>query len=661
MIVAMSRPLPRDFQFDHEPLIDAILACQTGPMCVAAPLGLGKPHRLLNALYRRAKADPSRPLAIYTALSLAPPAAGHGLQARFLGPFLDRHFGRDFEALDYVRDLHGDALPAHVHIEEFYLQSGAFLDCAEVQQAYASINYTHVARAVAKRDINLLVQKVARSPDGRRLSLSCNPDLSLDLLDEIARLGKPRPGLVAEIDPQLPFLEGSCAVDVEFFDFLCSLPPDAPPLFALPRAPVSDADHAIGLYASALVKDGGTLQIGIGALADALAHALILRHTRNREYRALLDQLEPGYADSALVRESGGVEPFSKGLYGASEMVNDAFRTLREAGVLTRSVVDDLDAMRRINAGSATAADSAMLAREGRWLDGAFYLGSVDLYAWLRALPPDEARGIGMTRVSHINSLYGGNEDLEREQRRDARFFNTCMLMTALGGAASETLDDGRVVSGVGGQYNFVAMAHALNDSRSILMFRATHDAKTASSNVRWSYGNLTIPRHLRDIAITEYGVADLRDRNDGDCIQAMLRLTEQRFQSELIRQAKAVGKLPATYAMAPDRSPNTATALADRLHTARAGGVLPDYPMGSDFSELEQRLLRALAWLKPRSKDWSGRMRLLASVLFQTLDSDPHALARMGLDAPSSLNGRLQQRLLRLALTRTRQDRDMA
>jgi hypothetical protein len=56
-----------------------------------------------------------------------------------------------------------------------------------------------------------------------------------------------------------------------------------------------------------------------------------------------------------------------------------------------------------------------------------------------------------MTRVSHINELYGGNEALERLQRRDARFFNTCMMMTA-SAAGVRGLDDGRVVSGVGGQ-----------------------------------------------------------------------------------------------------------------------------------------------------------------------------------------------------------------
>ena len=48
------------------------------------------------------------------------------------------------------------------------------------------------------------------------------------------------------------------------------------------------------------------------------------------------------------------------------------------------------------------------------------------------------------------------------------------MMATALGDAVSDGLEDGRIVSGVGGQYNFVAMAHALDDARSVLMFRVT-------------------------------------------------------------------------------------------------------------------------------------------------------------------------------------------
>ena len=48
------------------------------------------------------------------------------------------------------------------------------------------------------------------------------------------------------------------------------------PLFAPPSEPISDAKYAIGLNAASLVRDGGTLQIGIGQIGDALAQTLLL-------------------------------------------------------------------------------------------------------------------------------------------------------------------------------------------------------------------------------------------------------------------------------------------------------------------------------------------------------------------------------------------------
>jgi len=635
-----------------EGAVDRLVAHCGGQLVVAAPLGLGKPHRLLNAITRRVASDPALSLHLLTALSLTPPAAGKGLQARFLGPFLERQFGNDFPVLDYALAMRRDALPANIRVEEFYMQSGALLGSAQAQRNYVSLNYTHVARAVAERGAQALVQKVAREPGGSRLSLSCNPDLTLDLVDETARLGKPRPFCIAEVDPGLPWLDGPCAVPADFFDLVLDLPGPAPELFALPREPVSDADYAIGLYASTLVRDGGTLQIGIGSLSDALCHALVLRHTRNDEYLAALESLSPGLAASPVVLANGGVEPFKLGIYGASEMVNDGFRRLAEAGVLSRRVLDDAEAMARINRGQATDADNESLEREGRYLDGAFYLGSKDLYRWLRQMSPAEAGRIGMTRVSHINELYGLNEALEREQRRDSRFFNTCMMMTALGAAVSDGLDDGRVVSGVGGQYNFVAMAHALHDARSVLMLRAVRGTgKTATSNVLWNYGHATIPRHLRDIAITEYGIADLRGRSDEECVLAMLAITDAAHQATLAKTARAAGKLAEGPALLePGNSP---ALLSQRLAPHRRSGALPDYPMGSDFTEVEQRLVRALGWLKPRAAGL-GRMKLLLRSLAGTGQPDAAAMARMGLAAPASLAERAEARVLALALRET-------
>ena len=536
------------------------------------------------------------------------------------------------------------------------MQSGALLGSAQAQRAYTSLNYTHAADAVAQRAPHAIVQKVARREGSTRLSLSCNNDITQDTLDAMAARGLPRPLLIAEVDPQLPWLGGTAAVDEGFFDLVVTPPGPYPELFGLPRQPVSDADHAIGLYASALVRDGGTLQIGIGALADALSHALVLRHTDNARYRQVLRALDPTLETHPLVREIGGLEPFATGLYGCSEMLNEGFRRLVQSGVIRRKVHDDLALMQRLANGSAYTADHARLAAEGEYLHGAFYLGSPEFYAWLRHLPEDECRAIGMRRISEINQLYGGDETLQRLQRRQARFFNSCMMATALGAAVSDALEDGHVVSGVGGQYNFVAMAHALADARSLLLFRAVRDsAGKAQSNVRWNYGHATIPRHLRDVFINEYGIADLRGLTDEQCVVAMAGITDAAFQQPLLEQAGAAKKLARDFA-APERwQRNRGEVLAAALAPFRRDGSLPDYPLGSDFTPIEQDLLRALTWLKANTGSTSGKLRGLLAALRQPAgDNDAMYLQRMGLEQPAGIGERLQARLLRLALART-------
>lgn len=642
-----------DTALDHA--IDRIVArADRDELRVAAPLGLGKSHRILNALYRRVRDVPSRRFTLMTALSLTPPVASASLEKRFLQPFLERQYGHDFPTLEYAVAQRRGTLPAHVDIEEFYLQSGGLLGKPDAQRRYNSLNYTHVARAVAKRAPHAVVHLVAASADGSQLSLSCNPDLTLDLLDDIAARGGTRPLMVAEVHPDLPFLGGTAQVPRGFFDIVLDSPTPAPRLFALPRQPVADAEFAIGLYASTLVRDGGTLQIGIGALSDALTHALVLRHTRNADYRALLRALWPGVESSALVQAEGGLDPFTLGLYGASEMLMDGFAHLVDAGIITRRVVDDVAVMRRANAGIATADDQARLQRDGQYLHGGFFLGSQDFYAWLRNLTPERERAIGLTRISHINQLYGLNQELEQLQRRDARFFNTCMMATVLGAAVSDALDDGQVVSGVGGQYNFVAMAHALDDGRSALLLRATRETHGAlRSNIVWNYAHTTIPRHLRDVYITEYGIADLRGACDEDCVLAMLAVTDAQFAPALRQQAQTAGKLGGDTARV-ETSHNTATALRERLAPFRSSGLLPDYPLGSDFTEAEQRLAKALGWLKRATATRRSMVRTVWSALLHGRCADAEAMQRMDLQTPRTWRERLDARLVGLALQRT-------
>ena len=178
-----------------------------------------------------------------------------------------------------------------------------------------------------------------------------------------------------------------------------------------------------------------------------------------------------------------------------------------------------------------------------------------------------------MTSVSFVNELYG-DEAAKRRARVKARFINNAMMATLLGAVISDALENGQVVSGVGGQYNFVAQSFALEDARSIIMLRATRAAsRRTTSNIRWNYGHTTIPRHLRDIVVTEYGIADLRGKTDRDVIAAMLAVADSRFQDELLRRAKDAGKIEQGFELPAACRDNTPERIARALAAAREAG----------------------------------------------------------------------------------------
>jgi acyl-CoA hydrolase len=627
------------------------LADALGPdLRVAAPLGLGKPHALLNALYRLTAADATRSMRLYTALSLTRPRPAAGLERRFLQPFLDRHFGTDAVDPQYTLDQARDALPPNVAVHEFYLQSGALLHSGSAQRSYISQNYTHVARDLVVQDINLLLQLVARreDADGVHYSLSCNPDLTLDFLHQVQLADAPRPLCVAVVHPDLPWLGGDAEVPASYFDVELR-PETSPRLFALPRLPVDLDEYAIGLHASSLVRDGGCLQIGIGALSDALVKGLLLRQHQNTAWRCMLVALDPAGITHAQAGALGGLAPFDRGLYGASEMVMDGFMHLQRGGVLKRRSWDNL-ALERAAAAGRLSPDTP----GGHYLRGAFFLGSRELYEWLDATEAADPDAIDMCAVSNVNQLYGDRQALSMLQRRDGRFFNTCMMVTLLGAAVSDTLENGAVVSGVGGQYNFVAMAHEVPGARSVLLLRATRRrAGGIESNIRWDYGQTTIPRHLRDMVVTEYGIADLRGKSDSECIEAMLSICDARFLDALCAEAKSYGKLAADFVIPAAWRGHLPARLHEALQPFRRKGLLPAFPFGSDFDDIEQQLLPALDWLKSCRGNWRGRWRLLRAAVGPGVaaEGEGAALARMGLDVPKGLASRMQRRLLQAAL----------
>ncbi|WP_339527684.1 acetyl-CoA hydrolase/transferase C-terminal domain-containing protein [Pseudomonas mucidolens] len=631
-----------------EQAVDDVLERLPAHIHLGMPLGLGKPNLFANALYRRIAKLPERTLTIYTALSLGRPPLGDGLQKRFLEPFIERVFG-DYPELDFLADLRKDSLPANIHVQQFFMQPGSLLHSATAQQDYVSSNYSHAARDINAAGLNLVAQLVASSsehPD--RLSLSCNPDISLDLLPMIAKRREAGETIlvVGQVHDDLPYMPGDAELGMDQFDFLID-EKDCTTLFSTPNMPVGFQDHFIGLHASTLVRDGGTLQIGIGSMGDALTAALLARQADNEGYRQLLSDLDV-YQWAPLISREGGVEPFARGLYGCSEMFVNGLLVLAEAGIVRRKVYPDVATQEQANAGMLDEAAQP----DGISIHGGFFLGPRSFYERLRDLPQNKRLEFNMTRISYINELYG-QEQLKRLQRLDARFINSAFTVTLLGAGVADQLEDGRVLSGVGGQYNFVVQGHALEGARSILILRSWRESGgEVSSNIVWEYGHCTIPRHLRDIVITEYGIADLRGQTDAKVIEALLNITDSRFQQGLIEKAQKAGKLPKDFQLDPRFAENTPQRL--QAIEARHPRLFPEYPLGSDFTDAERDLLRALNWLKSKFKLTEVLELGKAALDAPEPAAFPEHLKRMGLDQPEGLKEELYQRLLLAGLQAT-------
>ncbi len=629
-----------------ERCIDAILARTGRRIVLGIPLGVGKPNALVNALYARVRQDRALSLEIITALSLTPPRGASELEERFLKPIRARVW-RGYPSLDFVDDRDAERLPDNVRVHEFYMRSGSQLKNGYAQRHYISSNYTHVARDMLSRGVNLLMQAVAQRSDGERVrySLSTNPDVTLQLLPMLQKSGRPYL-FVGQVNRRMPWFGHAAELPLNAFDLLLDDPALDHDPFSVPHEPVDTVAWAVGLHGSALVKDGGTLQVGIGALGDAVCHALKLRDKQNADYADLLRALGAPASSLAI----GGDEPFREGLYVASELISNPLFALFEAGIVRRRVSEDPERERTRRPGDAQPVP-------GTALQGAFVIGPGDFYERLRNLSDEQRALIDMTSVAEVNRVYQAYE-LERLQRRHARFLNVTMKATLLGSAISDQLEGGAVVSGVGGQNDFVMMAHQLPEARSALVFRATYrKGKELHSNIHWEYSHSTIPRHMRDLFVTEYGVADLRSKTDQECVAAMLGITDSRFQEELCQTAKRYNKLPKDYVLPSAVRNNTPERLERALSAAQRSGILPRLPFGCDLTDQELRLFARLKALTAATASWEGRAKLLGAASKQLAagkgaraEELRFALAHMELTRPRGAKEQLFVQLVRAA-----------
>jgi 4-hydroxybutyrate CoA-transferase len=118
---------------------------------------------------------------------------------------------------------------------------------------------------------------------------------------------------------------------------------------------------------------------------------------------------------------------------------------------------------------------------------------------------------------------------------------NSALEVDLLGQVNAESVD-GRQVTGIGGQFDFVLGAAGAAGGRSIIALPSTAAGGKRSRIVRrlGSGARVTTPRFLTDHVVTEFGVAELGGKSDAARARALARIAHPAWRESLEREVAA-------------------------------------------------------------------------------------------------------------------------
>ena len=107
--------------------------------------------------------------------------------------------------------------------------------------------------------------------------------------------------ILAEVNDQVPYVYGDCFIDVED---IAAFVETSHPLFESKPAKIGPVEEAIGKHCASLIEDGSTLQLGIGAIPDA-----VLAQLEDKKHLGIHSEM---FSD-------GVVDLYEKGVFDCSE------------------------------------------------------------------------------------------------------------------------------------------------------------------------------------------------------------------------------------------------------------------------------------------------------------------------------------------------------
>jgi 4-hydroxybutyrate CoA-transferase len=242
---------------------------------------------------------------------------------------------------------------------------------------------------------------------------------------------------------------------------------------------------------------------------DRIGHAVEADHPLLESANPPLDDTlrTLGRNVAALVSDGDTIE---FGLGGTPNAVLAALRGKRDIGVHTGLATDSLIDL--IEAGVVTNARKPI--DTGKSVTG-LAIGTRRLYDALATGAPVDFRPVSYTH------------DRATIARLDHFVAINSVIEVDLFGQANAEMIGGRQVSGTGGLLDFVEAARRAPHGRSILALQAAaSDGKTSRIVPALASGTVvTVPRGEADYVVTEYGVAELRDRSVDERAEALIAI----------------------------------------------------------------------------------------------------------------------------------------
>ena len=177
----------------------------------------------------------------------------------------DRHRYRDVEIVQMVPmgpcPFAQPGMEKYFHLNTLFVGGGTRKAVAEGRGDFTPCSFSRVPQFLERYlppDV-ALIQVTPPDENG-----NCSLGVSVDYTLAAAQQAKV---VIAQVNDQVPYVYGNSRLPVEAIDFFV---PHSQPLPELRPRPATPAEARIGRYCAALVEDGATLQLGIGAIPDAV-------------------------------------------------------------------------------------------------------------------------------------------------------------------------------------------------------------------------------------------------------------------------------------------------------------------------------------------------------------------------------------------------------